>query len=385
MISEAKPAFSLLMIDACRDNPLKARGRSVGNARGLSAIEPPKGQIVMYSASRGQQALDRLSGTDTNPNSVFTREFIARMKKPGIKIEDLMKEVQDSVETLAKSINHEQRPAIYNEARGNFYFFGPTTVQTSPPPPVSNEQQKEEKFWEDVKLAGNKEAYEAYLQRYPTGIYAYLAKANILRLSDVSKPAFNQPPSPDTNPAETKSIGDAETQKLFREATIQKDAKAQYNLGNRYFNGTGGLTKDLIQAEYFYRLAADQGESYAQVSLGDFYRLGLGGLNKDFSESIKLYELSAKQGNAKAQDILGWLYAYGQAGLKKDDVIAERLFRLSSNQGNFNAQYNLGTFYLYGRGGLPKDEIQAEKLFRLAANQGNPNGHVMLGDFYRDG
>jgi len=48
MISEAKPAFSLLMIDACRDNPLKARGRSVGNARGLSAIEPPKGQIVMY-------------------------------------------------------------------------------------------------------------------------------------------------------------------------------------------------------------------------------------------------------------------------------------------------------------------------------------------------
>ena len=78
--------------------------------------------MVVYSASRGQQALDRLGENDPNPNGVFTREFIARMKKPGIKIEDLMKEVQDSVETLAKTVSHEQRPAVYNEARGNFYF-----------------------------------------------------------------------------------------------------------------------------------------------------------------------------------------------------------------------------------------------------------------------
>ena len=139
-ISEAKPAFSLVMVDACRDNPLKAKGRSVGNTRGLSAVEPPKGQMVVYSASRGQQALDRLSEKDSNPNGVFTREFIARMKKPGVKIEDLMREVQDSVESLAKTVSHEQRPAIYNEARGNFYFFGPTTVQVMPsttPGPVS--------------------------------------------------------------------------------------------------------------------------------------------------------------------------------------------------------------------------------------------------------
>jgi hypothetical protein len=139
-ISEAKPTFSLVMVDACRDNPLKAKGRSVGNSRGLSAIEPPKGQMVVYSASRGQQALDRLSDKDANPNSVFTREFISKMKKPGVKIEDLMREVQDSVESLAKTINHDQRPAIYNEARGNFYFFGPTTVQVLPssnPEPVS--------------------------------------------------------------------------------------------------------------------------------------------------------------------------------------------------------------------------------------------------------
>ena len=79
--------------------------------------------MIVYSASRGQQALDRLLEKDPNPNSVFTRELITRMKNPGVKIDDLMRDVQNSVEELAKSVRHEQRPAIYNESRGNFYFY----------------------------------------------------------------------------------------------------------------------------------------------------------------------------------------------------------------------------------------------------------------------
>jgi hypothetical protein len=195
-ISEAKPAFSLVMVDACRDNPLKAKGRSVGNTRGLSAVEPPKGQMIVYSASRGQQALDRLSDKDTNPNGVFTREFIVRMKKPGVKIEDLMREVQDSVESLAKSVSHEQRPAIYNEARGNFYFFGSANVQLRPAAPTVldlSEAQKEDKFWDDAKSAGNKYAFEAYMGLYPNGRYVGLAKANLAKLTSVFTTPITQP------------------------------------------------------------------------------------------------------------------------------------------------------------------------------------------------
>jgi formylglycine-generating enzyme required for sulfatase activity len=85
--------------------------------------------MVVYSASKGQQALDRLDEHDANPNGVFTREFIARMEKPGVRIEELVREVQDAVEDLARTVGHDQRPALYNEARGNFFFFAPTTVQ----------------------------------------------------------------------------------------------------------------------------------------------------------------------------------------------------------------------------------------------------------------
>ena len=196
-ISEAKPAFSLVMVDACRDNPLKSKGRNIGNARGLSAIEPPKGQMVVYSASRGQQALDRLSDKDPNPNGVFTREFITQMQKPGVRIEDIMRSVQDSVETLAKSVSHEQRPAVYNEARGNFYFFGPTAVQVAPPVAAElNTSQREDGFWSDAKAAGNKEAYEAYLGSYPAGRYVNLAKANIARLTPPTLVAAVPSPAP---------------------------------------------------------------------------------------------------------------------------------------------------------------------------------------------
>ena len=178
-ISEAKPAFSLVMVDACRDNPLKSKGRNIGNARGLSAIEPPKGQMVVYSASRGQQALDRLSDKDPNPNGVFTREFITQMQKPGVRIEDIMRNVQDSVETLAKSVRHEQRPAVYNEARGNFYFFGPTTVQVTPAQQKPDTNAIELALWESVKNATTAVEIQAYLNRFPNGFFAEVARVRI--------------------------------------------------------------------------------------------------------------------------------------------------------------------------------------------------------------
>ena len=185
-LGQAKASFSLVLLDACRDNPLKTKGRNVGGAsRGLGPPDPPKGQMVVYSASRGQQALDRLSDADNHPNSVFTREFIARMRKPGLRLEDLVREIQDSVERLARTVSHEQRPAMYNEARGNFYFFSPgagsATAAASGAAGI-NEALREDRFWEDTKSAGNRDGFEAYLDQYPKGRYANLARANINRL-----------------------------------------------------------------------------------------------------------------------------------------------------------------------------------------------------------
>jgi PQQ-dependent catabolism-associated CXXCW motif protein len=200
----AKATFSLVMIDACRDNPLKSQGRSVGSTRGLSPPDPPKGQMVVYSASKGQQALDRLSENDSNQNSVFTREFIARMKRPGLRIEDLVREVQDSVEVLASTVSHEQRPALYNEARGNFYFFAPKTNAASSTS-VSKASLREDRFWDEAKSAGNREGFEAYRKAYPDGRYADLALANLSKLAAQTQGQFASSGDATTGTAATSS------------------------------------------------------------------------------------------------------------------------------------------------------------------------------------
>lgn len=187
-LDRIKARFSLIIVDACRDNPLRSRGRTIGIARGLSAPDVAKGQMVIFSAGRNQKALDSLSSKDENPNGVFTREFLARMRAPGVSVEKLAIEVKGAVERLAATVNHDQRPLIVNDATGEFFFFpvagpaGAAAAAAAPAQSMSSDADREDRFWEDAKAPDNAAGYEAYLTLYPTGRYAGLAKAHLSRL-----------------------------------------------------------------------------------------------------------------------------------------------------------------------------------------------------------
>ncbi len=120
-MTEKKAKFTLAIIDACRDNPFKSAGRNIGG-RGLAPTTAATGQMVVFSAGSGQQALDRLGNNDKNKNGVFTRTFIKEMQQPGISIDRIVKNVRNEVAELAKTIGHEQVPAIYDQVLGDFYF-----------------------------------------------------------------------------------------------------------------------------------------------------------------------------------------------------------------------------------------------------------------------
>ena len=120
-MTEKKAKFTLAMIDACRDNPFKSAGRNIGG-RGLAPTTAATGQMVVFSAGSGQQALDRLGSTDKNKNGVFTRTFLKEMQKSGVSIDRIIKNVRNEVAELAKTIGHEQVPAIYDQVLGDFYF-----------------------------------------------------------------------------------------------------------------------------------------------------------------------------------------------------------------------------------------------------------------------
>lgn len=112
-------ALKIAIIDACRDNPFTppAGSRSLDLVRGLAPMQAPAGTFVVFSASAGQAALDRLSEADTDPNSVFTRVFLPLLRK-NLSLQDAIKTSQSQVASLAGSAGKEQKPAYYDEVIG---------------------------------------------------------------------------------------------------------------------------------------------------------------------------------------------------------------------------------------------------------------------------
>ncbi len=123
-------------------------------------------------------------------------------------------------------------------------------------------------------------------------------------------------------------------QEKIRKAAEHGDAKAQFNLGNMYYEGKG-VTKDDAQAAAWYRKAAEQGDANAQNNLGMMYDIGLG-VTKDYAQAAVWFRKAAEQGDANAQFMLGDMYENGK-GVPKDYVQAYKYFNMASAQGDSTA------------------------------------------------
>jgi formylglycine-generating enzyme required for sulfatase activity len=178
-MEEAKAGVSLVFLDACRNNPYSRSFRSPSN--GLAKVEAASGTLIHYATKPGSVAAD-----GDGKNGTYTEALLAQMSEPGVPVELMLKRVANRVVAKTKG---KQEPWVEGSLRGDFYFFGPTTVQVAPSVPVAPEMtasQREDAFWNDAKAAGNREAFQAYLDSYPKGRYASLAKANVARLSEAS-------------------------------------------------------------------------------------------------------------------------------------------------------------------------------------------------------
>lgn len=188
IIQERGAKVSILIIDACRNNPFPKEGaRSVGRAVGLGReSSPAEGTFILYSAGKGQEALDRLSNEDNNPNSVFTRKLVPLLKKPGLSIAQIAKGLRIEVQDLAITAkppyqNHKQFPSYYDEVRGDFYFIPGKVDQKAKlnPPQIS----ADDALWQTIQNSNKKSDYEFYLSKFPKGKFAALASLKIKKLS----------------------------------------------------------------------------------------------------------------------------------------------------------------------------------------------------------
>jgi hypothetical protein len=123
---------TILVLDACRNNPFERAGtRAVGGSGGLAPVTPPQGVFILFSAGAKQTALDALSQNDPDPDSVFTRNFVREIANPGLTMVQLAKRTQAEVRDLAANARHDQTPAYYDEIVGDF------VLNTNPDNPTS--------------------------------------------------------------------------------------------------------------------------------------------------------------------------------------------------------------------------------------------------------
>ncbi len=147
------------------------------------------GQVIMMSAGRNQKALDSVPG-EPHANGLFTWELTQVMQTPGIEIREALERVKDRVDDKAKGVGHEQRPGLVSDLRGNFYFFGPTTVQVQGDSTASD---PETRTWDAAERVNSVESYQAYLNSYPKGRYVSAAK---IAMAGLRQPAARPTPVP---------------------------------------------------------------------------------------------------------------------------------------------------------------------------------------------
>lgn len=114
-LDSAAPRVKLVVLDACRDDPLRLPEATRSMAGGLAAVrEPSAGTLIAFATSAGQTAPD-----GKGKNSVFTKHFVKGLQKPNQKVEDLFKQVRADVQ---RETNNKQKPTEVSSLTGDFYF-----------------------------------------------------------------------------------------------------------------------------------------------------------------------------------------------------------------------------------------------------------------------
>jgi uncharacterized caspase-like protein len=190
----ARSRVNVVILDACRNNPFARSYRSAG--QGLAQMDAPIGTLIAYATAPGKVALDN----ERKRNGIYTTHLLSHIRTPGLPIELMFKRVREGV---LRETRGAQTPWESSSLRGEFTIVpsaGATAAAVPAAPPTGRSEafEAELAFWDSIKSSSTRADYEAYLQQYPQGHFAALARARLGSLADApagaAAPSVDQPP-----------------------------------------------------------------------------------------------------------------------------------------------------------------------------------------------
>jgi hypothetical protein len=139
-MEESKNKLNILILDACRNNPLPIRSKSASNInlpnKGLNSLDtvPASGLYIAFAARDGQTASDGCK----NCYSLYTEKLLQFIELPNQTLEDMFKRTRVAVKVESEN---RQYPIDYGSVDGFFYFKPKNNTVLNTIIPALNDQQ----------------------------------------------------------------------------------------------------------------------------------------------------------------------------------------------------------------------------------------------------
>jgi hypothetical protein len=176
-MDRARTRFNFILLDACRDNPFASSFRV--SSSGLAQMSAPSGTLIAYATAPGAVAAD-----GGGRNGIYTKHILLNIKAPDLPAEIMFKRVREAVERETRRL---QTPWDSSSLKGDF-SFNPTAraAAAGAGPSADAALQIEREFWVSVRDSNRADDIQAYLDKYPNGNFATLARN---RLDALARPA----------------------------------------------------------------------------------------------------------------------------------------------------------------------------------------------------
>lgn len=425
-------SVSVLVLDACRSNPIHANGDRDFVSGGLGRMDPGHGTLVVFPTQAGQTASDNSSSR----NGLFTQYLLPALAEKGVRLDDA---IRDAASQMVHDTGGMQTPALYGLLDNPvFLITGPVTVNVSPAQP---EPDAALEAWNALKDTHNPQDLDDFVAAFPNSQYATSARLAANRLRRESA-AASQPSRPNPEVSHT-AAGDG----LFTLVVncdlpckwqIDGEVKGAIQLGDvaraqvppgdhilsatttdgrdqtsQKVTGTGNSSKVVSlalqpvgeQRTVMAQAAAIQGESYRKqkdyphalaafqeactggdstgcFGIGYMYDTGTG-VSLDYGKAGEFFSLACDRGNMTSCKFLGYLYGAG-LGVAPDPATAVSLYKQACNGNEAQACQYLGSAYFDGIG-VEKNDSLAFSLFKQACDGNNMDGCDYQGDMYKRG
>ena len=198
-MDSARTPVNLVVLDACRNNPFVRSFKA--SQSGLAQMDAPSGTLIAFATAPGSVAQDG----EGMANGLYTGALLKHLATPGLAVEQMFKRVRVDVVSASKN---SQVPWESSSLSRDFSFAQVPVAAALPgaataPSFATTELAVELAFWDAVKDSRDPADYRAYLEQYPQGRFASLARLRSAGTSAaaVAVPAVSTLPSSAVSPA----------------------------------------------------------------------------------------------------------------------------------------------------------------------------------------